>query len=59
MYYKTVKDLIGTKREASGDGWKSRRFLLAEDGLPFSLRGRRLLGLNKSCHPSEVKLNVV
>jgi hypothetical protein len=30
MYYKTVKDLIGTKREASGDGWKSRRFLLAE-----------------------------
>jgi L-ectoine synthase len=37
MFYKTVNDLIGTKREASGDGWKSRRFLLAEDGLPFSL----------------------
>jgi L-ectoine synthase len=37
MFYKTVKDLIATKCEASGDGWKSRRFLLAEDGLPFSL----------------------
>ena len=37
MLYKTVDDLVGTEREAVGDGWKSRRFLLAEDGLPFSL----------------------
>lgn len=37
MLFKTVSDLIGTEREASGDGWKSRRFLIAEDGLPFSV----------------------
>ena len=37
MLYKTVNDLVGTEREASGAGWKSRRFLLAQDGLPFSV----------------------
>lgn len=37
MLFKTVHDLIGTEREALGDGWKSRRFLIAEDGLPFSV----------------------
>jgi L-ectoine synthase len=37
MLYRTVKDLVGTDREAVGDGWKSRRFLLAEDNLPFSV----------------------
>ncbi len=37
MIYRTVSDLIGTPREASGEGWRSRRFLLADDGLPFSV----------------------
>jgi L-ectoine synthase len=37
MIYRTVADLVGTEREASGKGWRSRRFLLAEDGLPFSV----------------------
>lgn len=37
MLYKHVSELIGTEREANGDGWKSRRFFLAEDGLPFSV----------------------
>ena len=37
MLYRTLNDLIGTDREAIGAGWRSRRFLLAEDGLPFSL----------------------
>lgn len=37
MLYRTKEHLVGSEREATGDGWKSRRFLLAEDGLPFSL----------------------
>jgi Ectoine synthase len=37
MYYRNIEDLIGSEREAEGEGWKSRRFLLAEDGLPFSV----------------------
>lgn len=37
MLYGTVKDLIDTEREAVGAGWRSRRLLLEEDGLPFSL----------------------
>ena len=37
MIYRTVASVVGTEREASGEGWKSRRFLLAEDGLPFSV----------------------
>ena len=37
MIYRTVDELVGTDREAVGDGWKSRRFLLAEDKLPFSV----------------------
>jgi len=37
MYCRNIEDLIGSEREALGEGWKSRRFLLAEDGLPFSV----------------------
>jgi L-ectoine synthase len=37
MIYKTVNDLVGTEREAIGTGWRSRRFLIAEDGYPFSM----------------------
>lgn len=36
MLYRTQQQLIGSEREATGEGWKSRRFLLADDGLPFS-----------------------
>jgi L-ectoine synthase len=31
-----LKDLIGTARDVAGPGWKSRRFLLARDGMGFS-----------------------
>jgi L-ectoine synthase len=37
MYYTSVDSIIGTEREAVGEGWKSRRLLLARDGLPFSV----------------------
>ena len=37
MLFNTVDDLVDTEREAVGNGWKSRRFLVAEDGLPFSV----------------------
>ena len=37
MLYRTVDELVGTEREASGPGWKSRRFILADDGYPFSV----------------------
>ena len=37
MMYGKVSELAGTEREARGVGWKSRRFLLAGDGLPFSV----------------------
>ena len=37
MIYKTVRDLVGTEREAIGEGWRSRRFLIAGDGYPFSV----------------------
>ena len=37
VYYTTIQDVISTEREAAGEGWKSRRLLLAEDGLPFSV----------------------
>ena len=36
MIHRTSSDVAGTPREATGDGWVSRRFLVAEDGLPFS-----------------------
>jgi hypothetical protein len=37
MYYTSVEDVIGTDRDASGSGWRSRRLMLAKDGLPFSV----------------------
>ena len=37
MLHTTVHDIIGSHRDASGDGWQSRRMVLAEDGLPFSV----------------------
>ncbi len=37
MIVQRVEDIVGTPRDVHGDGWKSRRLLLAEDGLPFSV----------------------
>jgi L-ectoine synthase len=37
MIVRSVSEIVGTQRDVSGDGWKSRRFLLAEDGLPVSV----------------------
>lgn len=37
MIVKTLKDVVGTADHASGDGWESRRILLARDGLGYSL----------------------
>lgn len=32
-----VQDLTGTDRDVEGTGWRSRRLLLAKDGMGFSL----------------------
>jgi L-ectoine synthase len=37
MFVKHVKEIIGTERDASGEGWKSRRLILAQDGLKYSV----------------------
>lgn len=37
MIVKSLTDVIGTPDHASGDGWDSRRLLLARDGLGYSL----------------------
>lgn len=36
MLFRVHEDLAGSEREAVGEGWKSRRYLLARDGRPFS-----------------------
>jgi L-ectoine synthase len=37
MYCTSVNSVIGTARDASGEGWKSRRLLLASEGRPVSV----------------------
>ncbi|MGD2128451.1 MAG: ectoine synthase [Lysobacterales bacterium] len=37
MIFRRVEQLPGTRREATGEGWRSLRLLLAEDGLGFSV----------------------
>ena len=37
MYVKTVDDVIGTDRDVAGDGWRSRRLMLAREGAPYSV----------------------
>ena len=37
MIVKTLNDLIGTERDVQGPVWASRRFLLAEDGVGFTM----------------------
>ncbi|MEO6988180.1 MAG: ectoine synthase [Aquihabitans sp.] len=36
MIVRHVADMNGTDRETSGDTWRSRRFVLADDGMGFS-----------------------
>lgn len=37
MIVRTLDDLTGTDRDVTADNWSSRRFLLASDGLGYSL----------------------
>ena len=37
MIVRNLNELIGTERDVQGEAWASRRFLLAEDGVGFTL----------------------
>ena len=37
MFVRNVKDILGTERDVIGNGWKSRRLILARDGLNYSV----------------------
>lgn len=37
MFQTSVKEVVGTERDASGEGWKSRRLILASEGRPYSV----------------------
>jgi L-ectoine synthase len=37
MIVTTLNDLLGTERDIHGPAWASRRFLLAEDGVGFTM----------------------
>ncbi len=37
MIVRSLDDLIGTERDVQGDVWTSRRFLVADDGVGFTL----------------------
>jgi L-ectoine synthase len=37
MFSRSVKEITGTERDVQGDGWKSRRMVVASDGLPYSV----------------------
>jgi L-ectoine synthase len=37
MLARHVEEILGTERDVAGDGWRSRRLLLAGDGLPYSV----------------------
>ena len=37
MIIRLLKHLLGTARDVRGPGWQSRRFLLAEDNMGFTL----------------------
>jgi L-ectoine synthase len=41
MIVRTLDDIIGTDRDVQGPVWMSRRFLLAEDGLGFTMTETR------------------
>ena len=37
MIVRSLEEIVGTERDVAGPGWKSRRLLLAGDGMGFSL----------------------
>ena len=37
MIIRSLSDVVGTERDVAGDGWRSRRLLLRDDGMGFSL----------------------
>jgi L-ectoine synthase len=37
MFVTSVEEILGTDRDVAGEGWKSRRLVLAKDGLPVSV----------------------
>ena len=37
MFSRSVSEVIGSDRDVRGEGWMSRRLVLADDGLPFSV----------------------
>jgi L-ectoine synthase len=37
MIVRSLADVTGTERDVTGDGWRSRRLLLRDDGMGFSL----------------------
>jgi L-ectoine synthase len=37
MILRSLDDVIGTERDVVGEGWRSRRVLLQDDGMGFSL----------------------
>ena len=37
MIVRSLADVVGTERDVAGEGWRSRRILLREDGMGFSL----------------------
>ncbi len=37
MIIRDVKDVLGTDRDVTGDGWQSRRVILERDGLKYSV----------------------
>jgi L-ectoine synthase len=37
MIVRNVREIIGTERDVQGKGWKSRRLILAADGIKFSV----------------------
>jgi L-ectoine synthase len=37
MIVRSLADVVGTERDVAGEGWQSRRLLLRDDGMGFSL----------------------
>jgi L-ectoine synthase len=37
MFVRGVEEILGTERDVQGNGWKSRRLILARDGLKYSV----------------------
>ena len=49
MIIRSVKDVIGTDRDVQGNGWKSRRIVLARDGLNYSVH-ETIIDANATFH---------